>query len=230
MTLLEMSVREKPGRDEKFCETITVARNRIRRVLSSANLQERNLVMRAAFAIVVCSLATVACDGSSYPTSPEPANPFAKGECHHAGVAYGLRVLLRWNAVDRVQPHAICDSFAGKSICRRRDDSSRRRFESERRVDHFPARRTRRAIRIDLYPRRQQPFVPFPSDIRLPGASSACDRRRRCPGGRGGPAAVGVDDGLAAVTNGASRDADDSHGCRSAQLRRSRVANRSRRG
>ena len=34
--------------------------------------------MRAAFAIVVCSLATVACDGSSFPTSPEPANAFAK--------------------------------------------------------------------------------------------------------------------------------------------------------
>ena len=34
--------------------------------------------MRAAVAIVVCSLATVACDGSSFPTSPEPANPFAK--------------------------------------------------------------------------------------------------------------------------------------------------------
>jgi hypothetical protein len=48
------------------------------RVLTSVNLQERNLVMRAALAIVVCSLATVACDGSSYPTSPEPANAFAK--------------------------------------------------------------------------------------------------------------------------------------------------------
>jgi hypothetical protein len=34
--------------------------------------------MRAAFAIVVCALATVACDGSSFPTSPEPANAFAK--------------------------------------------------------------------------------------------------------------------------------------------------------